>query len=235
MSIKNNKEITLLPKKKNRKIILVIEDEYDWCFPDCIWQYIKDFVGIFSKVNCIDKPFLRNIRFAIEYETPGRFIQKYINHMSLDPETKLVSEALVASGVLVENYNLTNLTLTKQIYNRCVKDPTYCRLQAAKWFQERAPKRKGVIYPTRFASYDLEDLWDVSPFHYNKNSIYAKPLGPIFYREKIRLRELAKTQAAARAAGNRWMGGVTRVTIAQMREINRQAEEDPTCFPEYRK
>ena len=113
MSIKNNKEITLLPKKKNRKIILVIEDEYDWCFPDCIWQYIKDFVGIFSKVNCIDKPFLRNIRFAIEYETPGRFIQKYINHMSLDPETKLVSEALVASGVLVENYNLTNLTLTK--------------------------------------------------------------------------------------------------------------------------
>jgi len=92
--------------------------------------------------------------------------------MSLDPETKLVSEALVASGVLVENYNLTNLTLTKQIYNRCVKDPTYCRLQAAKWFQERAPKRKGVIYPTRFASYDLEDLWDVSPFHYQKTTIY---------------------------------------------------------------
>ena len=38
-----------LKKKNNRKVILVIEDEYDWCFPIPIWEHIKDFVGIFDK------------------------------------------------------------------------------------------------------------------------------------------------------------------------------------------
>jgi len=235
MSIKSNK-LTICEGKtrKNKKITLIIEEDIiEWCFPEPLWEHIKDFVGIFDKVNRIDNPFLRNIRFAIEYETAGRFIQKYLNHMSWDPEQKPISEALVASGVLVENYNLTNKKLIKQIYNRCLKDPTYCRLQACKWNQELPPRRKGVVYPTRFASFDLEDLWDVTFCHYNKDSLYAPQYGPKITKSQkeererqIQDEELYQRQAAAKAAADKWMGGRMRVSIAEMKTIIQKVEEE---------
>lgn len=235
MSIKSNK-LTICEGKtrKNKKITLIIEEDIiEWCFPEPLWEHIKDFVGIFDKVNRIDNPFLRNIRFAIEYETAGRFIQKYLNHMSWDPEQKPISEALVASGVLVENYNLTNKKLIKQIYNRCLKDPTYCRLQACKWNQELPPRRKGVVYPTRFASFDLEDLWDVTFCHYNKDSLYAPQYGPKITKSQkeererqIQDEELYQRQAAAKAAADKWMGGRMTVSIAEMKALVQKVEEE---------
>lgn len=235
MSIKSNK-LTICEGKtrKNKKITLIIEEDIiEWCFPEPLWEHIKDFVGIFDKVNRIDKPFLRNIAFAIEYETAGRFIQKYLNHMSWDPEQKPISEALVASGVLVENYNLTNKKLCKQIYNRCLKDPSYCRLQACKWNQELPPRRKGVVYPTRFASFDLEDLWDVTFCHYNKDSLYAPQYGPKITKSQkeererqIQDEELYQRQAAAKAAADKWMGGRMRVSIAEMKALVQKVEEE---------
>jgi hypothetical protein len=235
MSIKSNK-LTICEGKtrKNKKITLIIEeDTIEWCFPEPLWEHIKDFVGIFDKVNRIDKPFLRNISLAIEYETASRFIQKYLNHMSWDPEQANWSKILVAGGHLVENYNLSNKKLTKQIYNRCLKDPSYCRLQACKWNQELPPRRKGVIYPTRFASFDLEDLWDVSFCNYNKDSIYAPQYGPIITKSRqsereryIKTNELIKRQEAAKSAADKWMGGRMRVSIAEMKTIIQKEEEE---------
>lgn len=235
MSIKSNK-LTICEGKtrKNKKITLIIEEDIiEWCFPEPLWGHIKDFVGIFEKVNRIDVPFLRNIAFAIEYETAGRFIQKYLNHMSWDPEQKPISEALVASGVLVENYNLTNKKLCKQIYNRCLKDPSYCRLQACKWNQELPPRRKGVVYPTRFASFDLEDLWDVTFCHYNKDSLYAPQYGPKITKSQkeererqIQDEELYQRQAAAKAAADKWLGGRMTVSIAEMKALVQKVEEE---------
>ena len=243
MSIKSNK-LTIcegFKTRKNKKITLIIEEDIiEWCFPEPLWGHIKDFVGIFEKVNRIDVPFLRNIAFAVQYETP-LWIQKYLNHMSWDPEQRPISEALVASGVLVESFELSNKKLTKQIYNRCLKDPTYCRLQACKWNQELPPRRKGVIYPTRFASYDLEDLWDTSFYHYNKDSLYAKPLGPKITKSQkeererqIQDEELYQRQAAAKAAADKWLGGRMTVSIAEMKALVQKVEEEdeevPECF-----
>jgi hypothetical protein len=212
--------------RKGKSVTLIIEDDkFEICFPEPLWEHIKDFLGIFDKVNRIDKPFLQNISFSIQYKTQF-FIEKYLNFNSWDPEQRPISEALAPS--LFENAFLSYYpTLTKQIYNRCLKDPTYCRLQALKWFQEPAPRRKGIIYPTRFASYDLEDLWDYSFKNYNKNGLYAPQYGPRFYTKRQLVLEKEK---------QKWMNEVQpknikicdvpiRVSISEMKAIIEKQEK----------
>jgi len=190
MSIKSNKTQTIIKSRKgtNTKITFVFEDEYDWCFPDTVWSSVKDFLGIFDKVNRIINPFL----LFIEKPFPKRNQDCWTDIQENEPDEE------VAAAQYQYNVALNNKSgLRRDIRDRCRKDPTYARLQAYKFFQEKPPLKKGVVYPRhwilRYGTYDLEDMNDNSYLRYYPSGKYtsSQPRGTKTVQECVRAEEVA--------------------------------------------
>lgn len=198
MSIKSNKEITLIKKKKNRKVILIVEDEYDWCFPEFVWEHIKNFVGIFNKVNQFDRPFLA-------------LIQSYYGYHN----NKCLTKGQARMGI----------NIYKQVLSRCLKDPTYCRLQAYKWFKKYPPQRKGYEF-IGARSYDLENMGDKTcDYRIRYHNPIPKECGPISQeRVEAKFWEDFNSNKFTKISNGR---KVTRLNTSQMKIYVKKDEEKP--------
>ena len=172
MSIKSNKTETAIQIRKghNTKITFVYEDEYDWCFPDTVWSSVKDFLGIFAKVIRFDLPFLMFIERPVKLSGDG-----WTSVQDEEPDEEMAGFQWQYNVALNRKRDLRS-----EILNRCHIDPVYRRLQALKFFQEKPPLRKGVVYPERKGpikgSYDLKDFNDVSYLKYLPAGMYPKPV-----------------------------------------------------------
>lgn len=216
MSIKSNKTQTIIKKSRkgtNTKITFVFEDEYDWCFPDTVWASVKDFLGIFDKVIRIDTPFLTFIQKPFPKRTPQGEADCWTDIQEQEPDKDLCAYQWQYNIALNKKNNLR-----REIRDRCLRDPTYLRLQAYKFFQEKPPLRKGVVYPDHTTgpfkgcagSYDLDDHYDNKWNKYYESGKYGPSIRvvkpPTYWQQKRMDLENRRADEVADECIQKWSG-----------------------------